>query len=71
MLQNVGQNQAKIKEFGPNQVCMAPFEVILKQKGSYRVWEASGMPPALQINTENPKNKNNKHLLDISYVFLL
>ena len=37
----------KIKEFGPNQVHMAPFEVILKQNGSYRVWEASGMPPGL------------------------
>ena len=45
MLENVGQNQAKNKEFGPNQVHMAPFEVILKQNGSYRVSEASGMPP--------------------------
>ena len=35
----------KIMEFGPNQVHMAPFEVILKQNGSYRVWEASGRPP--------------------------
>ena len=35
----------KIKEFCPNQVHMAPFEVILKQNGLYRVWEASGMPP--------------------------
>ena len=37
----------QIKEFGPNQVHMAPFEVILKQNGSYRGWEASGMPPGL------------------------
>ena len=37
----------KIMKSGPNQVHMAPFEVILKQNGSYRVWEASGMPPGL------------------------
>ena len=37
----------KVMKYGPNQVHMAPFEVILKQNGSYRVWEASGMPPGL------------------------
>ena len=42
-----GQNHAKINELAPNQVRMAPFEVILKQNGLYRVWEASGMPPGL------------------------
>ena len=37
----------KIMEFDTIQVHMAPFEVILKQNVSYRVWEASGMPPGL------------------------
>ena len=36
-----GQNQGKIKEFGPNQVRMAPFGAIFSQNGSYRVWDAS------------------------------
>ena len=29
----------------PNQVHMLPFGLIFSQSESYRVWEASGMPP--------------------------
>ena len=34
----------KIMEFGPNQVHMAPFELILIRFGSHMVRDASGMP---------------------------
>ena len=37
----------KIEELGAIQVHMAPFELIFNQNESYRVWEASGMPPGL------------------------
>ena len=44
-------------EFGPNQVHMAPFGLILNQNRSHMVWDASGMPPGLQNPPKNPKIK--------------
>ena len=42
-------------EFGPNQVHMAPFGLILNQNRSHMVWDASGMPPVPQNHTKNTK----------------
>ena len=43
----------KIMKIGPNQVRMAPFELILHQNRSHSVYEASGIPPVPQ----NPHSK--------------
>ena len=45
----------KIMEFGPNQVHMAPFGLILSQNGSHMVWDASGMPPGAPGAPWGPK----------------
>ena len=47
---NTGECQIsdKIMKIGPNQVHMAPFGLIFDRVESYRVWEASGIPPGAQ-----------------------
>ena len=45
----------KIMEFGPNQVHMAPFGLILNQNRSHMVWDASYMPPVPQNPPKNSK----------------
>ena len=58
----------KIKEFDPNQVHMAPFELIFNQNESYRVWEASGMPPEPQNPVQKIKNPGFRGLGDIQSI---
>jgi len=47
----------KIKETGPNQVHISPFELILHQNRSHSVEDASYMPPGLQNPLKIQKSK--------------
>ena len=50
-----GNADTELINLSPIQVHMAPFEVSFSQNGSYRVWEASGMPPGLKNSPEIQK----------------
>ena len=48
----------QIKDFGPNQVHMARFGMILCQNRSHSIYDASGMPPGLQNPLKVQKSRD-------------